>query len=97
MAGSKIHLTRGNARTVHRNSAHYTVHREGNFVVVRSNPTGLVVKWDGNMGIHVYLTNAYRGKVSSSWVWCVVLWCDVLWYGLVRAVLCCVMLVKGNE
>jgi len=74
-AGSKIHLTRGQSRHAYRNSAHFTVNTEGNFIVVKSNPSGLVVKWDGKMGVHVYLSNAYRGKVCRfrcNSVWCFV-------------------------
>ncbi|XP_020897325.1 mucin-2 [Exaiptasia diaphana] len=63
--GDKIYLRRGTFAPANKETVHYSVRREGNFVVVRTKPAGLTVKWDRNMGLHIYLTSKYKGKVCG--------------------------------
>jgi len=63
--GEKIYLRRNTFAPANKESKYYSVIREGNYVVVQTKPPGLTVKWDRKMGLHIYLTAQYRGKVCG--------------------------------
>ncbi|KAK3750787.1 hypothetical protein QZH41_015329, partial [Actinostola sp. cb2023] len=65
IGGHTIHLTRGSSSPAPKNEAEYSVTMEGGYVVVRTKPAGLTVKWDMNMILSTQLDGRFRGKVCG--------------------------------